>query len=305
MFHRISDKKLYGILILINLPLVLSAASRASESTIFNWVYQNFIVILGATIIVAAMVTLMNFINSMFKYENRQILKAKGILPEPVDTTPKPSFIERMYDKAWSLVPVEKEADIMLDHDYDGIQELDNRLPPWWVYTFYITIVWAGAYIYVSHFSDIGLSQHEEYVQEMKVAENKKIDFMMKQANAINETNATLLVDAESLEAGKSVFIASCAACHGQLGEGGVGPNLTDTYWIHGGDVKDIFKTIKHGVPEKGMIAWKAQLPPSAIHQLSSYIVSLEGTNPPNQKEPQGEIYKRELSDNLTKEIEE
>jgi cytochrome c oxidase cbb3-type subunit 3 len=112
----------------------------------------------------------------------------------------------------------------------------------------------------------------------------------------IDENSVELSLDAGDIASGKEIFITKCAACHGQQGEGGVGPNFADKYWIHGGDINSLFKTIKYGVPSKGMISWQSQLSPKEMQQVSSFIITLEGTNPPNQKEPQGELYDRDGS---------
>jgi cytochrome c oxidase cbb3-type subunit 3 len=135
--------------------------------------------------------------------------------------------------------------------------------------------------------------QIEEYNIEMANAELEKSKYLATQANSVDESTVTLLTGAD-IESGKTIFAEKCVACHAASGgsmPGGVGPNLTDEYWIHGGDIKDVFKTIKYGWPEKGMISWQDQLSPLQIAQLSSFILSLKGTNPPNAKEPQGELY--------------
>jgi cytochrome c oxidase cbb3-type subunit 3 len=196
-------------------------------------------------------------------------------------------------DKFNASVSLEKEKEILFDHNYDGIKELDNNLPPWWKYGFYITIVWGIAYLIYFHLGS-GPSSEKEYNEEMALAQLQIEEFMKKSANAVDENNVTLATDDKSLDAGKSIYMDNCAACHGRLGEGGVGPNLTDDYWLHGGSIKDIFKTIKYGVPAKGMKAWQAELSPSQIRQVASYIKSLYGTNPPNAKEKQGDLYKEE-----------
>jgi cytochrome c oxidase cbb3-type subunit 3 len=198
-----------------------------------------------------------------------------------------------LLDKFNASVAVEDERDILLDHNYDGIKELDNSLPPWWKYGFYFTIVWGIAYLIYFHLGS-GPSSEKEYNDEVALAQLQIEEFMKKSANAVDENNVTLASDAGSLDAGKAVYMDNCAACHGRLGEGGVGPNLTDDYWLHGGSINDIFKTIKYGVPAKGMKAWQAELSPSQIRQVSSFIKSLHGTNPPNAKEKQGELYKEE-----------
>lgn len=188
-------------------------------------------------------------------------------------------------------VPLEEEEAIMLEHEYDGIRELDNNLPPWWVYMFYATIIFSVVYLVRFHITGDGKLSIEEYEEQMAEAAAQKEEQMAAGGEQITEDNVTYLADAPSIEKGAAIYKGNCATCHGQLGEGGAGPNLTDEYWIHGGSVKDIFSTIKYGVPAKGMIAWESQFSPEQIQQVSSYIMTLVGTNPPNPKDPQGELY--------------
>lgn len=188
-------------------------------------------------------------------------------------------------------VPVEEEESVMLDHEYDGIRELDNNLPPWWKYMFYATIIFSIIYLIRFEITGDGLSGHEEYMVEMEAAVAQKAATMADAGEAITEETAVYLVDAPSLEKGGNIYKGNCATCHGQLGEGGAGPNLTDEYWLHGGSIKDVFSVIKYGVPAKGMIAWESQFSPAQLQEVASYILSLKGTNPPNGKAPQGEIY--------------
>ncbi len=189
--------------------------------------------------------------------------------------------------------PVEQEADIDLGHDYDGIRELDNNLPPWWLYGFYLCILFAAIYLWRFHVTHTGPSSIEEFNQQMVIAEKQKEEFLKKAANNIDE-NSVVMMDAGGIAAGQALYITNCAACHGKAGEGTVGPNLTDDYWLHGGSIKDIFKTIKYGVPEKGMRSWQEDLSPVKIAQISSFIKSIHGSNPPNPKDKQGELYKEE-----------
>lgn len=184
----------------------------------------------------------------------------------------------------------EEEA-IVMDHDYDGIRELDNKLPRWWVWTFYLTIIAGVIYMYRFHIAHTAPLSGEEYAIEMKKAEVEKEAYLKKSANNVDENNAKLLTAEADLAAGKAVFTTVCKACHGEKGEGGVGPNLTDDYWLHGGDIKSVFKTIKYGVDGKGMKSWKDDYSPLQIEQIASYVKSLHGTNPPNAKPKQGELY--------------
>jgi cytochrome c oxidase cbb3-type subunit 3 len=199
----------------------------------------------------------------------------------------EPSILEKLN----ASVAIEKEEEIMFDHVYDGIRELDNDLPPWWKYGFYLTIVFAGAYLIHYHVISTGDLQTAEYTKSIEKAKIEKEEFAKNNANSVNETNAVMLTDKAAIAKGEAIFKESCAACHGRVGEGGVGPNLTDTYWMHGGSIKDIFSSIKYGWPDKGMKAWQTDFSPVQIHQISSYIKTLNGTNPPNAKEKQGELY--------------
>jgi cytochrome c oxidase cbb3-type subunit 3 len=188
-------------------------------------------------------------------------------------------------------VPLEKEADMLLDHNYDGIKELDNALPPWWKYGFYITIVVAVFYMLKFEVWHTGMNPTEEYNTEMINAKNETEAYLASAKENVDENSVTDL-DAVGNAAGKEIFAKTCVPCHLAEGQGLVGPNLTDEYWIHGGSIKDIFKTIKYGFPDKGMQSWQTTYSPVEMQQLSSYIRSLRGTNPPNPKAPQGDLYK-------------
>ena len=193
----------------------------------------------------------------------------------------------RFFTKA---VSVEKEADILLDHDYDGIKELDNSLPPWWKYGFYITIGIAFIYLLNFHVFGLGKNPTEEYNTEMENARIKKEIYEASNKDKIDENNVPM-ADAVGLLAGKTLFETNCVACHLKDGGGSVGPNLTDDYWLHKGSLNDIFNTITHGYPDKGMQAWGLQFSPKEISLLASYVKSLKGTKPAVPKPQQGEFY--------------
>ena len=188
-------------------------------------------------------------------------------------------------------VAIEDEEKILLDHDYDGIKELDNNLPPWWKYGFYLTIVVAIIYLINYHVLGTGDLQGKEYEKEITKAKLEVEEYMKTSANNVDESTVKLLTESADIEAGKEVFISNCVACHGKLGEGSVGPSFADDYWIHGGSIQEIFKSIKYGWVEKGMKSWKEDLSPMQIAQVTSYIKTLRGTNPPNAKAPQGDLY--------------
>lgn len=173
-----------------------------------------------------------------------------------------------------------------IDHEYDGIQELNNPIPPWLQYLFFISVAFSLFYWLYYHVWT-GDLQEQEYQKEMAAAQVK----LEKHKADTKQLEIVLLTDAESLTAGETIYKEKlCATCHGQLGEGNaIGPNLTDKYWIHGGTIDKVFETIKNGVPTKGMTPFKDQLPDEKILQVASYVLhTLRGTNPPNAKEPQG-----------------
>lgn len=197
---------------------------------------------------------------------------------------------KKVKDYVVGLKPIEKEKDIMLDHNYDGIRELDNKIPPWFNYIFYGTVVFAVFYMINYHVLSAGDVQASEYKEEVRLAEEKQAE-LIKSGALLDENTLTALTDASALNAGKETFLKNCAVCHTEKGGGLVGPNLTDDYWIHGGGIKNVYATIKNGVPAKGMISWKTQLNPRQIQEVASYILTLRGTNPPNPKAPEGILY--------------
>lgn len=218
------------------------------------------------------------------------LAKEKEVIPVVV-VEEKESTWKQWWDKMNSFKPVQEEANIDLGHDYDGIRELDNRLPPWWLYGFYICIIFSAIYLWRYHVTHSAPSSLEELAIVMEKAELEKETYLKKAANNVNENTVTFLSDAGALEAGKKIFITACAACHAADGGGTVGPNLVDNYWLHGGSLSDIFKSIKYGWPEKGMKSWKDDYSPLQLAQITSYIKSLKGTKPATPKEPQGDLF--------------
>lgn len=193
-----------------------------------------------------------------------------------------------LWEKLLSLRPLHEEKDLLMEHQYDGISELDNPTPAWFMWLFYITIAFAVTYLLNYHVFKLGKLQDQEYVAEMKQAAVDQKAFLAKSANRVDENSVKLNNDPAVLKDGAAIFQQNCTPCHGQHAEGIVGPNLTDEYWLHGGKINQIFKTIKYGVPEKGMISWEKQLTPKQIADVANYIKSLKDTHPANPKAPQG-----------------
>ena len=281
---------LIGLLLLI-LPLFVDGQGTSAEVQVSTLEQYLVWALLGLEVLLLIVVVVLLIVikvmgNILFP---RATVAASGELIEP----DKPWY-QRLLTKVNDAAPLEREEEVMTTHEYDGIYELDNNLPPWWKALFYATIAFGIVYLLYYHVLDAGAFQKEEYEQEMAQAKVEIDAYLATAGTSIDETNVTLVDDVARINAAQELFTQNCAACHGMAGEGGVGPNLTDVYWIHGGDVKDIFKIIKNGVPEKGMIPWKAQLTPMQMQDLASFIITLEGTEPPNGKEPQGEPYERE-----------
>ena len=194
------------------------------------------------------------------------------------------------------LSPMEKEQELLLHHDYDGIRELDNRIPPWFHFLFYGTITWAVIYMLVFHVFGNGQIQTNEYNAEIQQASVER-QILIKTGAFLNEETVVLLNDPAALSEGKEIFTKNCVTCHGMDGGGIVGPNLTDDFWIKGGGIKNIFITIKYGVPAKGMISWQTQLDPKKMQAVASYIISLHGTKPANPKAPEGQKWEEPKSE--------
>jgi cytochrome c oxidase cbb3-type subunit 3 len=200
------------------------------------------------------------------------------------------------WTKFWNWIngfrPMEKESELLLDHNYDGITELDNHLPPWWKWLFYGTIVWGVVYFVVYHVTDSLPLMDQEYQNEVTLAQDQKAKLLAsKPAVVIDEAALKYEKNDAWIANGKKVFATNCTSCHGAEGQGGIGPNMTDKFWIHGGSIQNIYATIKNGVQEKGMIPWGPVLSPEQIRDVSFYIISIQGTTPANPKAPQGTEY--------------
>jgi cytochrome c oxidase cbb3-type subunit III len=210
---------------------------------------------------------------------------------------PAPSAWESFWEKMNASVPITQEKTIELDHNYDGIRELDNHLPPWWRWLLYGTIAWSVVYMIMFHVTSSLPLSIDEYKNQLVEADAAKKAFLASQPAAVIDENALVYdANADMIAKGKKVFMGNnCQSCHRDDGGGNiVGPNLTDDFWIHGGTIKQIFTTIKSGVVEKGMPAWGKVMSPQDVRDVTFFIMSLRGTNPPNPKAPQGVEYKPE-----------
>jgi len=262
---------------------VKAAAVQASNS-ISGIAENDFYTIMGVIaleiIVIFALVTYMRVLLKVISGKPEAEVAAKE--------APKQSWF---WDKFNAAAKIENEKDVLLDHNYDGIQELDNALPPWWKYGFYLTIIVAIIYLYRYHISHDGPSQHDEFVAEMKKGEEDKAAYLAKSANNVDESTVVILTNASEIAEGREIFIKNCSPCHLADGGGNVGPNLTDEYWLHGGSIKDVFKSIKYGWQDKGMKSWKDDFSPKQIQELASFVKSLKGTHPATPKAPQGDLY--------------
>lgn len=204
------------------------------------------------------------------------------------------SYFGKLYTKMLGSKSMEEEGEIILDHDYDGIKELDNTLPPWWVYLFYISIVFAV--VYMVRYEILGAdSTTAEYEKEVAQAEIDIAAYKKNNPNLIDASSVVLLTEASDLEAGKAIFTTNCAVCHKADGGGGIGPNLTDTNWILGGGIKNVFTTIYEGGRDgKGMVSWKDDLNATEIAQVSSYLLGFQGTTPAAPKVSEGDVWVEE-----------
>ncbi len=276
------------LLLIATSVLTLSANAQEAEEvsntvkSIGGMVATEFYVLIG--------VIILELFSIMVLIVLTRIL-IKAITAKSVEEQPVKKRRVAFWDRFNNAVAIEKEEDIMLDHDYDGIKELDNSLPPWWKYGFYLTIVIGFIYMWYYHGGGQGPSSREEYMAEVERAEEEVAAYLAMSANNVDENTVTMLSGLD-ITTGKEIFEMNCAACHNRDGGGNaVGPNLTDQYWLHGGGIKDVFKSIKYGWPDKGMKSWKDDFSPKQLAQLASFVKSLQGTTPAAPKAPQGELY--------------
>lgn len=200
-------------------------------------------------------------------------------------------WVSGMYEKLVGSKPIEEEHEIILDHNYDGIKELDNNLPPWWLYGFYASIIFGAIYLVRFHVFN-GDNQFDELESDLAQARIDIEEYKKTAKDLVDFNTVEVLTELADLKAGQKIFETNCVACHKADGGGGIGPNLTDKHWILGGGIKNVFKTISEGGRDgKGMIAWKQSLKPSEMAQVASYVLSFEGTTPAEPKAAEGDIW--------------
>jgi len=275
-----------GILSIVLLTLLSSSAfaqDKQEEVRALSGTDLLLLIFLGLLFFVAVLVVIV-------------LVNALTVLKQLTDVNPKQAPRSILSGHWWKNfggvgVSLHEEKQILIEgHDYDGIQELDNRMPPWLQSLFISTVIIAILYA-TYYFSGMGDFQMAELDKEVAQAELDKKAYLEKAGSSMDENSVTLLNEPKGIDQGKAIFQEKCTACHGPEAGGSVGPNLTDDYWLHGGGVKNLFKVIKYGVPEKGMISWEKQLSPTDIQKVASYVLSLKGTKPANPKEPQGDLY--------------
>ena len=204
-------------------------------------------------------------------------------------------WYKNLMQKLTSTKPIEEEEDILMNHAYDGIRELDNDLPPWWIYSFYISIIFAIGYLTYYHIFD-GDDQVELFNQEMAQAKIDVDEYKKTAKNLIDASTVELMTEPADLASGEAIFAEKCVVCHLSDGGGSIGPNLTDEYWILGGGIKNVFTTISDGGRDgKGMVSWRKEgFKPGEIAQVASYVLSLQGTTPAKAKAAEGDLWEAE-----------
>mgnify|MGYP000259416812 FL=1 len=251
--------------------------------------FENPLVSL-ALIAFISVIILKEVVNVMATAKAKELQNEKdGITPE------EPNVWLKGILKSWTKAKaIEEEQEIILDHNYDGIKELDNSLPPWWVYMFYGTILFAVVYLIRFEVMD-GDTPEMEYQKAVAEARAEINKYKASSPDVFDASKLELLTDVKDLKRGKAIFNLNCASCHLADGGGSIGPNLTDKHWILGGGIKNVFNTVsKGGRDGKGMIAWNKTLKEEDIAKVSSYVISLQGTTPAKGKAPEGEIWEEE-----------
>ncbi|MCJ7468256.1 MAG: c-type cytochrome [Maribacter sp.] len=277
------------LLFFIILVLMEYVIDSGKEPAIMVYPVARYFMLLVLLLLIAIELILHSVENVMFQTLSED---AKARYLASKSTPWQWQWGKNFWKKLTGNKPIEEEAEIILDHNYDGIRELDNNLPPWWVWMFYATIIFGVVYLARFHIFN-GADQKLEYEQEVAEAQAEIAEYKKNAKDLVDANSVELLTDASNLDAGKKIFESNCVACHMPDGGGGIGPNLTDNYWILGGGIKNVFHTISEGGRDgKGMIAWKQTLKPIEIAQVASYVLEdINGKTPANPKAPEGELW--------------
>lgn len=285
-------KKLITLLLISALPLFGAMAYMSlPEDTAIELLASgtDWLIIILSVLIFISVLRMFSYLNTLQEILLKNKAEEAGL--SQIEVPSRANWWTAFYARITDAVPVEDEEQIMTDHEYDGIVELDNNLPPWWKAGFYLGIVFAAVYLMRFHVLKLEPLSAESYVIEMKEAEESIQEYLANAKDLVDENNVQYLTDATALTNGAKIFAQNCAVCHAADGGGGVGPNLTDPYWKHGGSIVDVFSTIKYGVPTMGMIAWKDNLRPGELQEVASFVLSMQGETPAKPKEAEGELY--------------
>lgn len=285
----------FRVFIFIVLAFILFELTLDSGN---QWAFQKYPIILAVLGVLLLFAIAIEIAVEAMKTVLFKTLKADAqeryLKVEAQEKDTKFSWFKKTYKNLLGSKPIEKEGEIILDHNYDGIRELDNTLPPWWVYLFYIEIIFGIVY-FAKYQMFGGDSSAQEYANEVAQAKIEIVEYKRTAKNLVDASTVALLTEEKDLEIGKTIYDEKCVACHKADGGGGIGPNLTDPNWILGGGIKNVFTTVSEGGRDgKGMVAWKTELKPLEIAQVSSYLLGFEGTTPAEPKAPEGDVWVQE-----------
>ncbi len=299
--NRIAEQKKNGtlhkaasLLVLFCISSMALTAQTAAPVSTGTVVSENIMYMIGAVLVIELLI-IFYFAFSIKTFLNKESEAVEAAKAEaPVKAVEKIHWFDKLYNRNTQ----EDIVKLDLGHDYDGIKELDNNIPIWWQYGVALSVVFAVVYLYSYHVAGSRPLQQQELQIDQELAAVRQAAYLEKSANNVDE-KTVVMQDAAGIAAGKALFTkpGACATCHAENGSAivngapGIGPNLTDEYWIHKGDIKSVFYSIKYGWPEKGMKSWKEDYSPIQIAQLASYVKSLKGTNPSPAKEKQGELF--------------